>query len=109
MVAGHRAARNAVVLGLLAVASIPAGVVLSWWSAGIGLIEALYGAVPAAFVLGALAFVASRRSRYARARSLRTDAQRLATAGLRLAYAGIYLGVTGGIALAFDAILRSRG
>ena len=99
------AARAAIVLGVLAVATIPAGVAAAQLSAGLRLLETLYVVVPAAFVLGLLAVGASRRARSAAARSVSPRRGPLRTARI-VAWAGLYAGTTGALALAVYGVLR---
>jgi hypothetical protein len=92
------------VLGALAVVAIPAAVAASRWVNGLSLLESLYAAVPASFVLALAAVAAARRARFARAR-------RVVAAGGRwesiLAWAGLYVAITGALALAVYGALRA--
>ena len=99
------AARAAIVLGVLAVATIPLGVVAAQVSARLRLLETLYVVVPAAVVLGLLALVAARRARINAARSVAPAGGPLRTARV-VAWAGVYAGVTGALALAVYGVLR---
>lgn len=102
-----RAARTAVLLGLLALLAVPAGVLAAQFLNGVTLIPALLVAVAVALLLGYGAVIASRRARLALERSVRRDRVRTVRAGRFLAWAGIYVGVTAGLALAVYGVLRS--
>jgi hypothetical protein len=91
-------------LGALAVVAIPAAVAASRWTSGISLLQSLYVAVPASFVLALAAIAAARRARFARARSVVAKGGRWGTI---LAWAGLYVAVTGGMALAVYGALRA--
>ena len=99
-------ARAAVVLGLLAVAAIPAGVGISRLLKDVRLLESVVVAVPVAFVLALLAIAAARRARFRLERSVYRGGARTVRAGRFLAWAGMYLAVTGALALAFYGVLR---
>jgi hypothetical protein len=95
-----------VLLGALAVLAIPAGVAASELLKGIRLLESVVIAVPAAFVLSLAAVAAARRARFRLERSVFRAGARTVRAGRLLAWAGMYFAVTGGLALAFYAVLR---
>ena len=99
-------ARAAVVFGALAVLAIPAAVLGSRYVNGIGLLQSLYAAVPAACVLGLVAIAAARRARLAAARSVRPYAAGSLRLARFLAFAGLYVGLTGALALAVYGALR---
>jgi hypothetical protein len=69
------------------------------------LLHALYGGVPAAFVLGLIALAASRRARLAQLRHVEPRGRGTARLGRALAWLGLYAGVTGGIALGVYGVL----
>jgi hypothetical protein len=98
-------ARAAIVLGVLAVAAIPVGIVAAQQSSKLRLLETLYVVVPAAVVLGLLAVMASRRARFNAARSVTPGDGPLRTARI-VAWAGVYAGVTGALALGVYGVLR---
>ena len=98
-------ARAAIVLGVLAVAAIPVGVVAAHQSSKLRLLETLYVAVSAAVVLGLLALMASRRARFNASRSVTPGGGPLRTARI-VAWAGLYAGLTGALALAVYGVLR---
>ena len=106
MTSSRPAAGAAIVLGLAAIASMPAGAVAAQLSAGVGLLQSLYITVPAAALLGLLAALAGRRARLALERSVFRDASTLVRAGRLLAWAGLYVAAIGGIALGVYAYLH---
>jgi hypothetical protein len=95
-----------VLLGVLAVAAIPAGVAAARYTSGLRLLETLYVAVPVAVVLGILAVGASRRARFALARSVRAERGGAVRTARFVAWLGLYAGVTGALALAVYGLLR---
>jgi hypothetical protein len=101
------AAVTSLVLGLLAVAAIPAGAVVAANREDVGLLEAELVAVPTAFVLGLVALSLSRRARYRLDRSVRGVGAGTVRASRILAWTAVYVAVTGGLALAFYGILRA--
>ena len=103
------AARGAIVLGVLALAAIPAGVLVANYTAGVELLQAELVAVPAAVVLGLMALALARRARYRVDRSVRPTGRRAARAGRLLAWAGLYSGITGALALGVYGVLRYMG
>jgi hypothetical protein len=103
------AARLAVVLGALAVLLVPAGIVASRYVSGVTLLQSLYYAVPASFVLGLLAWAASRKARYRLARSLSERGLGPVRLGRFLAWAGLYVAFTGAVALGVYAGLHAAG
>jgi hypothetical protein len=100
--------RVAIVLGTVAIATIPAAVVVAWRRSDVGLLQATEVAVPLAFVLGATAVVVARRARFRLDRSITRRGARLVRAGRMLAWTGIYLAVAGGLALGFYGLLNAR-
>ena len=104
MRSSRRAAFAAGALGVLAIAAIPLAMLAAQKSARIGLLQALYVAVPVAVVLGVAAVLVARRARLRSARSVfRGSSHRFAQV---LAWAGLLCGLTGGIALAVYGALR---
>jgi hypothetical protein len=104
---GHRvAARAAVVLGLLSLASLPAAVAAAEYMQGVSLLRALYVGVPFTAVLGLAAVGAARRARFARSRSVRQDGVGLVRAARSVAFLGAYAGVTAALALGVYGVLR---
>src|SRR5215208_359480 len=98
-----------VLLGLLAVAAIPAAAVYADRSARVQLIWAGI-AVPAAFVLGLLAIAAARAARRrAQMTLLGPRGSTTARVGSLLGTLGLLLAGTGSIALLVYAILTYRG
>jgi hypothetical protein len=100
-----RAARAAIVFGVLALAALPIGAVVSSQMKGIGLLEAMEFSVPIAFVLGLAAVAAARRARFSLDRSVRRTDERVVRAARFLAWAGLYIACTGGISLGFYGLL----
>jgi hypothetical protein len=100
-----RAARAAVLLGVLAVVAIPAGVAASQ-ATSLRLLETLYVVVPVALALGLTALAAARRARFAAARSVVPRGRFGLRVARLVAWAGLYAGVTGGLALAVYGVLR---
>ena len=94
--------------GLAAVAAIPVGIEVSQRSASIGLVEALYGSVPAAAVLGLIGVALGRRARFAVARTVRREGLALTRVSRLLAWTGVYFALIGGIALGVNEILHLR-
>ncbi len=104
-----RAARAATVLGVLALAALPVGSVISSRVSGIGLLEAMEVAVPAAVVLGLAAVAAARRARFALERSVRRQGEKAVRTARFVAWFGLYVACTGAIALGFYGLLVLRG
>jgi len=104
-----RAATGAILLGLLALAAIPAGAAVSNEVKGIGLVKAMEFAVPAAFVLGLVAVSVARRARFSLDRSVRRPGERIVRTARFLAWTSLYIACTGGIALGFYGLLVLRG
>ena len=102
-----RPASVALVLGILALAAIPAAAALSAYHGDIELLQAEIVAVPVAFVLGLIAVSLSRRARARVERSVRRAGEGLARAARLVAWSGVYVAVTGGLALAFYGVLRA--
>jgi hypothetical protein len=100
----HRASL-AVLVGLLAVAAVPAGIVLSGRLAGLDLVEAAY-AVPVAMVLGILALLFARGARGRIQRTLeRAGGAGRARLAKILGVAGICFALSGAIAVGFYELL----
>ncbi|MFL5955677.1 MAG: hypothetical protein ACJ76I_16390 [Gaiellaceae bacterium] len=91
--------------GALAVLIVPAAVAASRYVSGVSLLQSLYVAVPASFVLALIALAAARRARFRRARSVfAAGRSRWDTI---LAWAGLYVAITGALALAVYGALRA--
>lgn len=101
-------ATAALVLGLAAVAAIPAGMEVAQRSASIGLLQSLYGSVPAAAVLGLSGAYLARRARFAVARSVKRQGLGLTRVARFVAWTGVYFALIGGISLGVNEILRLR-
>jgi hypothetical protein len=98
----------ALVFGVAAVAAIPAGMEVAQRSATIGLLQSLYGSVPAAAVLGLIGAYLARRARFAVTRSVKRQGLGLTRVGRFLAWTGVYFALIGGISLGVNEILRLR-
>ncbi len=96
---------TSVVLGLLALAALPAGTLLVRRFVSVDLVRATLGAVVAAFLLGLAGVSASRRARYRIERSLQRRGERAARLGRVLVFLGLYVAAIGGIALGFYAVV----
>ena len=104
--AGNGRARASLLLGLLAVAALPACVAAAEVWDVIRLIEAS-AAIPVAFVLGLAAVLLARGARERIRRTLgRVGGERLAAAGRALGALGIALALSGTVALGFYLLLR---
>ncbi len=101
-------ATASVVVGLLAIVSLPAVLAASEFTADVTLLESLVVGVPTAIVLGLIGLVFVRLARRRLRRTVRPEkAESRARLGRRLAAFGIYIGITGGLALAFYAVLKA--
>jgi hypothetical protein len=96
------------VLGALALLAIPAAAAASALTARLTLLDAVYVAVPTAFVLALAAFAAYRRARARLERSVRRAGAGVVRAARFFAFAGLYLAITGALALAFYGVLHLR-
>ncbi len=97
-----------VLLGALAVLALPAAIAASELTSAATLLESVVVGVAAAVLLGLLGLFAVRRGRRTSRRTLRPERiESTLRWGRRLAALGIYLGVTGALALAFYAALKS--
>jgi uncharacterized membrane protein YfcA len=103
------AARGAIALGVLAVAAIPAGVLVAKYAEEVELLQAQLVAVPVAFVLGLAALSLARRARYRLDRSVRRRGRRTVAVARWVAWAGLYAGITGALALGVYGALRLMG
>jgi hypothetical protein len=105
----HRASL-AVLLGLLAVVSVPAAIALSGRSQAIGLIDAAW-AIPVAFGLGVAALLFARGARGTIVRTLeRAGGRGRIRTGRILAVAGISIALSASIAVGFyELLLRLEG
>jgi hypothetical protein len=87
------------------VLAIPAGVVLSYYSATVTLVQSS-GSAGLAIVLGLGAIVLARRGREVVARTLgRSGGTRAARVGRLLGALGVCLGITAGLAVGFYGLL----
>jgi hypothetical protein len=107
---GLPSARNprataSVVVGLLAVAAVPAGVALSWYSESVTLVQSSASAA-VAFVLGAYAILLARRGRDKIELTLgRSGGSGAARLGGFLGAVGVAVGITVGLAVGFYGLL----
>ena len=107
---GRAGARNSratasVIVGLLAVLAIPAGVVLSWYSSTVTLVESSSSA-GLAVIFGVYSIVLSRRGLDVFARTIgRSGGVRAARAGKLLGSLGLCMGITAGLAVGFYGLL----
>jgi hypothetical protein len=99
-------ARLGVVLGAVAVLAIPVGAALAAYTTAVQLLDAVYVAVPVAFLAGLAAVAAYRRARAELQRSVRRAGVGPVRAARWLALSGLYLGVTGALALGFYGLLH---
>ena len=98
-------AQAAVLLGLFAVAALPAALALAEMSEPVELLHAA-AAIPVAAVLGGAALVLGTRARREVQLTLgRVGGDRLARFGRALGALGLYLAVTAALAIAFFALL----
>src|SRR6476646_1133938 len=97
----NRAAGFSLLFGLLAVAAMPVGILVTDYRNDLRLIHAGY-AVPVAAVLGVVAIRLARRARRRLERTVgRAGGARPARVGRILGWLGLYLALIGAIALAF--------
>ena len=108
---GSRSARRpatvALILGIAALAAIPAAAAIAAYRSDVDLLPAESVAVPTAFVLGLIALSLSRRARARVERSVRRAGEGLVRTSRVVAWSGVYIAVTGGLALAFYGVLRA--
>jgi hypothetical protein len=102
----NRAARTAALLGAVAVLAIPAGAVVAQESPTIGLLDALYYAVPAAVVAALLALIAGRRARLAQTMSISGRGAGAVRLGRFLAWLGAWAALAGAATVAVYLGLR---
>jgi hypothetical protein len=103
MTASKRLASSAVVVGVLAVAAVPAAVAAAQLLNGVTLLHSLYVATPVSVALGLLAMLLVRRARFAASRTLAGGGpMRL---GRVAAWLGLYVGVSAAIALGVYGVL----
>jgi len=98
--------RVAIVLGVIAVAAIPAGVAVAAYATRVTLLQAVYVAVPVSFVVALCALSASRRARARLERTVQRVGQGSVRAGRFLALAGLWCALTGALALGFYGLLH---
>ncbi len=103
---GNPRAAASVVVGLVAVAVVPLGVVLARYSVTVTLLNSAAGSVPAAVLLGSAAIVLARRGREHAQRTLgRSGGETAARVGRWLGIAGLCVGLAAALALGFFGLL----
>ena len=91
--------------GLLSVLAVPAGVVLSWYSESVTLVESFLSAAPG-LLLGIYAVILARRGRETAERTLgRAGGEGSARIGRLLGGLGICIALTTGLAVGFYGLL----
>ena len=93
-------------MGALALAAIPAGILLAQYSTQITLVQAGLVTAPLGIALGAYALVLARRGRETSVRTLgRSGGVGTARLGRAVGLLGLLLSLTAGLALAFYGLL----
>jgi hypothetical protein len=100
---------TAIILGLLAVAAIPAAVAAAIFLPSVNILPALLAGVSAAFVLALLGISAARRARFRVERSVFRVGERTARFGRFLVLTGLYFSLVGALAIGFYSVLRASG
>ena len=91
--------------GLLSVLCVPAGIVLSWYSSRVTLVQSLGSAV-VGLLFGVYAIILARRGRETAQRTLgRSGGERTARLGKLLGGLGICIALTTGLAVGFYGLL----
>jgi hypothetical protein len=104
--AGNPRATASVVAAMVALAAVPAGVVLARYSEQVTLVSSGVASAPLGIVLGMYAVVLSRRARETVLRTLgRSGGTGRAHVGRIIGIAGLCLSITAGLALAFYGLL----
>ena len=102
---GNPRAAASVVFGLTSVLAIPAGVVVSYYSATVTLVESSSSA-GLAIIFGLYSILLSRRGRDVFDRTIgRSGGDRAARAGRLLGGLGLCMGITAGLAVGFYGLL----
>ena len=102
---GNPHAVASVVVGLAGVLAIPAGVVVSYYSQTVTLVESTSSA-GLALLFGLYAIVLSRRGRATLARTIgRSGGAGQARAGRLLGWLGLCMGITAGLSVGFYGLL----
>jgi hypothetical protein len=103
---GNPRATASVVVGALALAAVPAGILLAQYSTRITLVQSGFVTAPLGIALGAYALVLARRGRETLVRTLgRSGGRGTARAGRILGTVGLCLSLTAGLALVFYGLL----
>jgi hypothetical protein len=108
MSSSRPAAFFAALLGLIAVLAIPAAVLAAAYRDRVTLLQAVYVAVPVAFVAALCALAVYRRARARLDRSVRRGGAGAVRTARFLAFTGLYLSVTGALAIGFYGVLHLR-
>src|SRR5256885_11662677 len=99
----------AVLAGLVAVAAVPAAVLVSRQTAGVGLLDAVW-AIPVAAVCGIAALLFARGARGRIRRTLQAGGTGRVRVGRILGVAGICVALSAGIAVGFyELLIRLEG
>src|SRR5436190_5848254 len=94
------------IVGALAVLAVPAGVVLSWYSKPVTLVNSAYGSIPVGLLLGVSGVVLARRAREQSLWTLgRSGGEGAARAGRLLSVLGLCTALTAGLAVGFYGLL----
>jgi len=102
---GNPRAVASVFFGLAAVLAIPAGVVLSYYSQTVTLVESTSSA-GLAIIFGFYALLLARRGRETHARTIgRSGGRRTARVGRLLGALGLCMGISAGLAVGFYGLL----
>jgi hypothetical protein len=103
--AGNPRAAASVVFGLAAVLAIPAGVVLSYYSESVTLVQSSSSA-GLSIVFGLYAILLARRGREAVARTIgRSGGQGASAVGRALGWLGLCMGISAALAVGFYGLL----
>ena len=94
-----------VVLGALALASVPAGTLAAGRLVSVDLVRATVAAVAACFLFGLAGVSAARRARFQIELSVSRRGERTLRVGRFLVFAGLYVGLIGAVALGFYGVV----
>jgi hypothetical protein len=99
-------ARIGIVLGAAAVLAVPGAAAAATYTTQTTLLQAVYIAVPVAFVTALASISCYRRARSLLERTVRRRGEALVGAARILGYAGLYAAVTAALALGFYGLLH---
>jgi hypothetical protein len=99
---------TAILLGLLALAAIPAGGVASAFISSVSILKGILVAVPVAVVLGLAGLSAARRARFRVERSVYRVGERVTRWARVVVWLGLYVAMVGALALGFYGVLRAK-